>query len=293
MFLSRRFLALGTCAGLACAARSLLDREERAFLWAKSTPLGAPLQNVIVKGYGCHPRTVKVTTILLYYNIPFQTKEFNSLTNDNVYNNIPVVRFEHAEFDWWQSRGDDEAMQQLSLVCLNRQMTKPEQEWHEFITHKLTPALEYRMWRTWSSTLENMQYFSGVKSTSWFRRLVHPYTAALILPFRKNRQLRKIQNVNKSSFSVFFQETLAHMDGMKGSFIGGKRPNISDLELFGVLSAVRQTTLEQEILQGATPRFKEWYGLMRQEVYGDNQAAWQNKTHFALEGVEGLGFWRF
>lgn len=286
-------LLAGGCAG-AVGCLGLWDRTRPSnVLWAKGTPTGQPLLSVLIKGFGCHPRTVKVATILLYYDIPFEMKEYNSLTNDNVYNNIPVVRFEKAEFDWWQSRGDDETMEQLSLVCLNRPMTKPEREWHEFIVAKLTPALEYRMWRSWGSAFEQMAYYSKVETTSWFRRIVHPYTVALVLPFRKNRQLRKLYNVNKASLAVHFKEVLQQLDGMKGAFIGGKRPNLTDLELFGVLSAVRNTTIEAELLQAASPRFTQWYQDMRREVYADDKAAWETKTHFSLKQIDGHGWWRF
>ena len=58
--------------------------------------------------------------------------------NACLWENIEVRYFHHPI----QTRGDDDAMKQMGLLFLKRDLSKHEEQWHDFIRDKLTPAIE-------------------------------------------------------------------------------------------------------------------------------------------------------
>eukprot|EP00995_Heteronema_vittatum_P013702 NODE_9959_length_300_cov_96.338645_g8191_i0.p3 GENE.NODE_9959_length_300_cov_96.338645_g8191_i0~~NODE_9959_length_300_cov_96.338645_g8191_i0.p3 ORF type:complete len:88 (-),score=35.47 NODE_9959_length_300_cov_96.338645_g8191_i0:36-269(-) len=72
---------------------------------------------------------------------------------------------------------------------------------------------------------------------------------------------------------------------------GDRRPSISDLEVYGALQAVRNTSLETTILEQTNTAFHAWYTAMRKEVYGESATAdaiYSNKIHFLLPASDAL-----
>jgi hypothetical protein len=277
--------------GAASALWTSLQPCSESNLLAKAVPAGKPLESVKLKGFAGNPRTTIVSTILNYYDIPHTHKEYNSLTNDNVYTNIPVAQFLHTEFEWVQTHGMDHTVSQLALLCLNRGLTPTEEDWHAFVRSKLCPALEYTMWRSFSSTLEQLQYFGDVNTVSNVRRVIHPLVCGVVLPFRKCRQLRKMYKVNSSSLGTYMQEVQQILDGQADAFLGGRRPGFSDLEVFGALQAVRNTSVEKDILSAATPRFRQWYDVMKDEVYAGDIKEFSNKLAHLEKPKGGIYKW--
>eukprot|EP00906_Rhabdomonas_costata_P035952 RCo050484 len=195
-------LAIGSGLGLALLQRRPAD----PVLHAKAQPKGKPLQNVVVKGYACHPRANVITTILTFFDVPYEFKEYNTLNREVVYRSVPNVLFQHAEFDWVEAHGPEESLSHLAQLMLGRPPTAVELQWAGYVQERLVPAMEYRMWNSWSSTLEQLEYFPKIVSISEFRRTVHPYLAALWLPFQKCRQLRKKNAVNNQSLAKQIQD---------------------------------------------------------------------------------------
>jgi glutathione S-transferase len=256
----------------------LCRRPTVLHLNAKGIPLGKNTEEARLKGYTCHPRTSIIVTILTYYNISFMMKEYNSLTNDAVYIGMPVVQFVHKEFDWSETHGIDKAMDYAAEVFLRRPLSPSEREWHVFVRDKLCPAMEYSMWRSYSTTMEQLRDYSHVKTISVFRRVVHPRVCGVVLPFKKCRQLRKQYKVNAASFGLLMKEFQTVLSKATEPFLNGKQPGISDLEVYGALQAIRNTSLENTIvLDQPTPKFLQWYSKMKDEVYDGNMNEYENR----------------
>ena len=71
MPLAWRPLLASTAVGCGLAASLWRCNDVKCWLGAKGVPAD-PLEEVLIKGYACHPRSAKIATILLYYDIPFQ-----------------------------------------------------------------------------------------------------------------------------------------------------------------------------------------------------------------------------
>lgn len=280
------------CSGIAIgtALQFVYSNSDSTQLFAKAKPQ-KNYHKVILKGYCYHPLIVKYSTILEYYGINQEAKEYNSMDNEKIYRNLPIVVFMENPTSWFIVKGDDNTIEYITSKVINNPMTHIEKEWHSFARDRLTPALEYMMWRSPITAFQTTQYYRSIDYIPIFRRYLHTAVVVVTFPFKKRRYLRKSAGMNDESCDKIIRQLHDKIERAPGPFIGGKKPNISDLEIYGILQSARGLPLESKLFENADEKFIKWNDIMKKEVYGDNLELFNDRTYYHKKGQHAKLIW--
>lgn len=141
-----------------------------------------------------------------------------------------------------------------------------ERFWREWADNTMVHVLSPNVYRTFNEALETFKHFSEVGSweeyfPAW-ERLFCIYVGATAMYFISKRLKRKYAikgNVRESLYDV----GRAWMKALgKRKFMGGSKPNLADISVYGVLSSIEGCTAFQDLLK--TVDIGPWYYAVKE-----------------------------
>ena len=137
------------------------------------------------------------------------------------------------------------------------------QKWREWTDSTLVHTLSPNIYRTPGEAIETFRYFSKVgewdRAFSWIEKNIVIFVGAASMYFI-GKMLKKRHNLNddvRISMYNACHEWTTFLAGQEGQFMGGNSPNIADLAVFGVLSAIEGTDAFRDIQQNTN--ISDWY----------------------------------
>lgn len=152
---------------------------------------------------------------------------------------------------------------------------REEREWRKWVDAKLVHVISPNVYRSLAESVETFRWFS--ESADWasvfpaYKRVAMIYIGAAVMHI-VGKRLRKKHglkaNVRESLYDLCREWTAAV--GATRKFMGGERPNLSDLAVYGVLSSFEGCRAFSDMLTNTA--IGPWYENTRQAVK-DRQGA--------------------
>jgi len=129
-------------------------------------------------------------------------------------------------------------------VQKRKDQVSQERKWRQWVDNTFVHTLSPNVYRTPGESLAAFQWFNQVGDwekhfSSWERYLVIYFGAAVMWVIAK--KLKKRHGLKQDVRQSFYDETNTWLKAVKqkgGKFLGGDKPNLADLAVYGALSAV-------------------------------------------------------
>ncbi|KAL9273831.1 Prostaglandin E synthase 2-like protein [Drosera capensis] len=249
------------------AASSLVQDAAHAKEPVREGAKGFP-KDVVLYQYEACPFCNKVKAFLDYYSIPYKVVEVNPISKKEIkwseYKKVPILTvdgeklvnssdiiatlFERidAEKATGSSEDDDE-----------------EKEWLGWVDNHLVHVLSPNIYRTTGEALESFDYITTHGNFSFMERVVAKYAGASAMYFVA-KKLKKRHNITDER-KALYDSAETWVDALKGrDFLGGIKPNLADLAVFGVLRPIRHLRSGKDMVDNT--RIGEWYARMEEAV---------------------------
>ncbi|XP_022651194.1 prostaglandin E synthase 2-like isoform X2 [Varroa destructor] len=148
---------------------------------------------------------------------------------------------------------------------LNEDAVSSEIKWRRWADDHLVHVLSPNVYRSPTEALQAFNYFSDVGDwkklfPAWERYLVIYVGAAAM--YLVGKRLQKKYNLKEDVRLSFYEACDTWTDYLgNGKFAGGKRPNLADLAVFGVLSSVEGCAAFDDVLKHT--KIQRWFNDMK------------------------------
>ncbi|KAK8551763.1 hypothetical protein V6N13_120197 [Hibiscus sabdariffa] len=260
--LSRPSLARSVSGSMSSAAASSLAQDTHA----KEKP---PSENflpkeVVLYQYEACPFCNKIKAFLDYNNIPYKIVEVNPISKKEIkwsdYKKVPILKV-----DGEQMVDSSDIINKLFLRINPDSSIRNEEEkkWCEWVDNHLVHVLSPNIYRSTSEALESFDYITTHGNFSFTERLVAKYAGAAAMYF-VSKKLKKKHNITDER-AALYEAAETWVDALEGRhYLGGSKPNLADLAVFGVLRPIRYLTSGKDMVEHT--RIGEWYSRMENTV---------------------------
>ncbi|XWS14437.1 hypothetical protein CRYUN_Cryun35bG0009400 [Craigia yunnanensis] len=262
--LSRPSLAYGVAGTMlfSVAASSLAQDAH-----AKELPRSEKFlpNEVVLYQYEACPFCNKVKAVLDYNNIPYKIVEVNPISKKEIkwsdYKKVPILKV-----DGEQMVDSSDIIDKL-FHRINPDSSIPdgdeEKKWREWVDNHLVHVLSPNIYRTTSEALESFDYITTHGNFSLTERLVAKYAGAVAMYF-VSKKLKKKYNITDER-AALYEAAETWVDALKGRhYLGGSKPNLADLAVFGVLKPIRYLKSGKDMVEHT--HIGEWYTRMENAV---------------------------
>ncbi|XWS25930.1 hypothetical protein CRYUN_Cryun27aG0109600 [Craigia yunnanensis] len=220
---------------------------------------------VVLYQYEACPFCNKVKAFLDYNNIPYKIVEVNPISKKEIkwsdYKKVPILKV-----DGEQMVDSSDIINKL-FHRINPDSSIPdgdeEKKWHEWVDNHLVHVLSPNIYRTTSEALESFDYITTHGNFSFTERLVAKYAGAAAMYF-VSKKLKKKYNITDER-AALYEAAETWVDALKGRhYLGGSKPNLADLAVFGVLRPIRYLKSGKDMVEHT--RIDEWYTRMENAV---------------------------
>lgn len=249
-------------------------------------PTGRVPKSIIVYQYEVCPFCCKVKTFLDYHKMPYSTVEVNPITKGELswtsYRKVPVVKL------------DDDVVADSSAIISRLQAelnaAEPaaakggwlrgkqsgstsagsradEEQWRKWVDERFVKVLTANIYRTWDESWSTTSYMAEQSSWNWGVRQGVRVAGALLM-WQIGQRMPKKYNIEGDLREALYADANKFIAAVGSqSFMGGAKPNLADLAMFGVLSAIRGTDTYNDLILNSS--IGQWLGRMAQTV-GDS-----------------------
>ncbi|KRZ51592.1 Epoxide hydrolase 1 [Trichinella nativa] len=181
-------------------------------------------------------------------------------------------------------KGDDNKMQLVSpnkyfLMIpekqqhVNEEILNEERKWRSWVDDCFVHVISPNIYRTMKESLKAFQWFSDV--SDWrntfhtWERLTAVYLGATVM-FFVSKQLRKRHNLKSDVRESLYDccNEWVKAVGPDRKFMGGDRPNLADLAMYGAIVSFEGCHAFAEMMENT--KIKDWYYRLKSQV--DNHA---------------------
>lgn len=144
-----------------------------------------------------------------------------------------------------------------------------ENKWRKWADNKLVHTLSPNVYRTPGEALQAFNWFSEVgeweKNFPLWERLMVIYVGATAMYFigKRLKKRHMLKDDVRTSLYDACNEWSKAVHG-KGTYMGGNNPNLADLAVYGVLSAIEGCATFQDLLQNT--KIEPWYHRTKEVV---------------------------
>lgn len=164
-----------------------------------------------------------------------------------------------------------ENIQKINIFCFSE-----ERKWRQWADNILVHTLSPNVYRTREEALQAFNWFSDVGEweknfPSWERYLII-YVGATAM-YLIGKRLKKRHNLKDDVRTSLYDECSHWVRAInaKGTpFMGGLRPNLADLAVYGVLSSIEGCIAFKDLLDNT--KISRWYFSMKGAVAGHQGA---------------------
>ncbi|KAL5229278.1 hypothetical protein ABZP36_017543 [Zizania latifolia] len=226
-------------------------------------PLDLLPQDVVLYQYEACPFCNKVRAFLDYHDIPYKVVEVNPLTKKEIkwseYKKVPILTV-----DGEQLVDSSDIINVLQRrICPDDVTNEEEAKWRRWVDEHLVHVLSPNIYRTTMEALESFDYIAKHGNFSFTERFAVKYAGAAAM-YVVSKKLKKKYNITDERASLYgaantWTEALDGRD-----FLGGSRPNLADLAVFGVLRPIRNLRAGKDMVEHT--QIGEWYQRMEDAV---------------------------
>ncbi|KAK3145190.1 hypothetical protein QOZ80_4AG0325150 [Eleusine coracana subsp. coracana] len=221
-------------------------------------------QNVVLYQYQACPFCNKVRAFLDYHNIPYKVVEVNPLSKKEIkwsdYKKVPILTI-----DGEQLVDSSEIINILqNRISPDDELTNEEEaKWRRWVDEHLVHTLSPNIYRTTSEALESFEYIAQHGNFSFTERFAVKYAGAAAM-YMVSKKLKKKYNITDARASLY-DAANTWMEALNGrDFLGGSKPNLADLAVFGVLRPIRYLRAGKDMVENT--QIGEWYQRMEAAV---------------------------
>ncbi|XP_068306475.1 uncharacterized protein [Pyrus communis] len=263
---SGRQLAIGVAGTLASVAVVTSLAPE---VYAKEPPPAALVpKEVVLYQYEACPFCNKVKAFLDYHDIPYKVVEVNPLSKKEIkwsdYKKVPILMV-----DGEQLVDSSAIIDQLNSKIVPERAAASssdddeEKKWRQWVDNHLVHMLSPNIYRNTSEALESFDYITSNGNFSYTEKIAVKYAGAAAMYF-VSKKLKKKYNITDERASLY-EAAETWVDALNGrDFLGGSKPNLADLAVFGVLRPIRYLRSGKDMVEHT--RIGEWYSRMEQAV---------------------------
>ncbi|KAI3793593.1 hypothetical protein L1987_36213 [Smallanthus sonchifolius] len=261
-------LSLGSlaAASVAVGSSSLLVEEE-AYAKEAVKPDLAP-KDVVLYQYEACPFCNKVKAFLDYYDVPYKVVEVNPFSKKEIkwseYKKVPILMVD-GEPLVDSSAIIDQMGNKITPVKASSVVSNDDEEnkWCRWVDDHLVHMLSPNIYRNTSEALESFDYIASNGNFSFYEKYSVKYAGAAAMYF-VSKKLKKKYNITDER-AALYDAAETWVDTLDGrDFLGGSKPNLADLAVFGVLRPIRQLKSGKDMVEHT--RIGDWYSRMERAV---------------------------
>ncbi|KAK3006663.1 hypothetical protein RJ639_017835 [Escallonia herrerae] len=253
--------------GLAVSAAGAASFFQEAYAKEPPSPELVP-KDVVLYQYEACPFCNKVKAFLDYYDIPYKVVEVNPLSKKEIkwsdYKKVPIL-----VVDGEQLVDSSAIIDKLGEKITPKKVTSAviendeEKKWRQWVDSHLVHILSPNIYRNTSEALESFDYITSNGNFSYSEKFTVKYVGAAAMYF-VSKKLKKKYNISDERAALYeAAETWVNaLDGR--DFLGGTKPNLADLAVFGVLRPIRYLRSGKDMVEHT--RIGEWYERMETVV---------------------------
>ncbi|KAL8514769.1 hypothetical protein ACS0TY_013739 [Phlomoides rotata] len=225
-------------------------------------------QDVVIYQFEACPFCNKVKAFLDYYDIPYKVVEVNPLSKKELkwseYKKVPIVVVD-----------GEQLVDSSEIINKLKEKINPdgaigsdvkddeEKKWRSWVDSYLVHLLSPNIYRTSSEALESFEYITTKGNFSFTERISAKYAGAAIMYFI-SKKLKKKYNISDER-TALYEAAETWVDALNGrDFLGGTKPNLADLAVFGVLKPIRYLRSGRDMVEHT--RIGDWYSRMESAV---------------------------
>ncbi|KAL5544942.1 hypothetical protein UlMin_008726 [Ulmus minor] len=264
---SSRIKSLGI-AGVAVSVAAAATLSQEVYAKEPPPPEVVP-KDVVLYQYEACPFCNKVKAFLDYYDIPYKVVEVNPLSKKEIkwseYKKVPILMV-----DGEQLVDSSAIIDQLGNKIITQKKATSgddeEKKWRQWVDNHLVHVLSPNIYRNTTEALESFDYITSNGNFSYTEKITVKYAGAAAMYF-VSKNLKKKYNITDERQALYeAAETWVNaLDGR--DFLGGSKPNLADLAVFGVLRPIRYLRSGRDMVEHT--RIGEWYTRMEGAV-GDS-----------------------
>ncbi|ESQ46724.1 hypothetical protein EUTSA_v10027850mg [Eutrema salsugineum] len=247
----------------AAAASSLCQEvhaKETSGLAQKFNP-----KEVVLYQYEACPFCNKVKAFLDFNKIPYKIVEVNPMSKKEIkwsdYKKVPILTIDGEQLVD-SSAIIDSLFQRMHPEIL-KSNDDEETKWRKWVDNHLVHLLSPNIYRNTSEALESFDYITTHGNFSFTERLVAKYAGATAMYF-VSKKLKKKYNITDER-AALYEAAETWVDALKERpYLGGSKPNLADLAVFGVLRPIRYLRSGKDMVDNT--RIGEWYSRMENTV---------------------------
>ncbi|KAJ6999156.1 prostaglandin E synthase 2 [Populus alba x Populus x berolinensis] len=197
-------------------------------------------KDVVLYQYEACPFCNKVKAFLDYYNIPYKVVEVNPINKKEIkwsdYKKVPILKIDGEQM----VDSSDIVDKLFQRIHPDNSVTESDEErqWRGWVDNHLVHVLSPNIYRSVSEALESFDYITTHGNFSFTERLVAKYAGATAMYF-VSKKLKKRHNITDER-AALYGAAETWVDALKGrQYLGGLKPNLADLAVFGVLRPIR------------------------------------------------------
>ncbi|KAM6592421.1 hypothetical protein CsatA_000124 [Cannabis sativa] len=223
-------------------------------------------KDVVLYQYEACPFCNKVKAFLDYYDIPYKVVEVNPISKKEIkwsdYKKVPILMV------------DGEALVDSSVIIdklggkilpnkIAPSGDDEETKWRQWVDNHLVHMLSPNIYRNTSEALESFDYITSNGNFSFTERITVKYAGAAAMYF-VSKKLKKKYNITDER-AALYDAAETWVNALNGrDFLGGSKPNMADLAVFGVLRPIRYLRSGKDMVEHT--RIGEWYTRMEASV---------------------------
>ncbi|KAF9618420.1 hypothetical protein IFM89_001143 [Coptis chinensis] len=236
-------------------------------IYAKEPPpINLLPKDVVLYQYEACPFCNKVKAFLDYYHIPYKVVEVNPISKKEIkwsdYKKVPILSADGQNF---VDSSDiiNKLNHKIHPVGSAPKDDAEENKWRGWVDNHLVHILSPNIYRNPSEALESFDYITSHGNFSFTERITAKYAGAVAMYF-VSKKLKKKYNINDERASLY-EAAETWVDALNGrEFLGGSKPNLADLAVFGVLRPIRYLRSGKDMVEHT--RIGEWYTRMETAV---------------------------
>ncbi|KAK6115172.1 hypothetical protein DH2020_007441 [Rehmannia glutinosa] len=224
--------------------------------------------DVVLYQYEACPFCNKVKAFLDYYDIPYKVVEVNPISKKEIkwsdYKKVPILMV-----DGEQLVDSSDIINKLTKKihpdeAIDRVSEDGEvKKWRGWVDNHLVHLLSPNIYRSTSEALESFDYITSHGNFSFTERIAAKYAGAAAMYF-VSKKLKKKYDITDER-AALYEAAETWVDALNGrDFLGGAKPNLADLAVFGVLRPIRYLKSGRDMVEHT--RIGDWYSRMENSV---------------------------
>ncbi|KAK9277829.1 hypothetical protein L1049_027385 [Liquidambar formosana] len=266
---SGRVVSLGFAGALLSFALAASVSQE---VYAKEPPPPELVpKDVVLYQYEACPFCNKVKAFLDYYDIPYKVVEVNPLSKKEIkwsdYKKVPILMVDGEPLVESSDIIDELGYKILPKKHVDSAPDDDEEKnWRRWVDNHLVHILSPNIYRNISEALESFDYITSNGNFSFIEKTSVKYAGAASMYF-VSKNLKKRYNITDERAALYeaAETWVAALNGRE--FLGGSKPNLADLAVFGVLRPIRYLRSGRDMVEHT--HIGEWYTRMENAV-GDS-----------------------